>query len=103
MAQGAIVHLPVSRETSRIENVASARLRRMGRLIPHVGSPVTMTFFTRDAEHIVAGVPHPGAGRAKRKRGAMTFQTVGDDESSEVDLAIHIAGTVDPPPDPHEV
>src|SRR6266480_831470 len=103
MAQGAVVHPPVPRETCRVENVASARIRGVGRLIPRMSSPVAMTFFTRDAEHVVAGVPRSAAGRAKRKRRAMAFQTVGDDEASEVDLAIHIAGTVDPPLDPHEI
>src|SRR6184192_1723251 len=75
----------------------------MRRLIPHVGAPVPMTFLTGDPEHVVARVPRRAGDRADRKRRAVAFQTVGDDESPKVDLAVHVAGTVDPSLDPHEI
>src|SRR2546422_3125395 len=103
VAQGTVVHLPVSGEARGIENVASARLRGMRRLIPHVGAPVPMTFLTGDPEHVVARVPRRAGDRADRKRRAVAFQTVRDDESPKVDLAVHVAGTVDPSLDPHEI
>src|SRR5256884_3195490 len=103
MAQGTVVHLPVSGEARGIENVASARLRGMRRLIPDVGAPVSMTFFAGDAELVVAGVPRRAGDRADRKRRAVAFQTVGHDESPKVDLAVHVAGTVNPSLDPHEI
>jgi hypothetical protein len=33
----------------------------------------------------------------------MALETMGDDDSAKVDLAVHVAGTVDPPLDPHEI
>src|SRR5258708_37145722 len=96
MAQGAVVHLPVPGEARWIEDIASGRLRRMGCLILDVRSPVPMTFFAGDAEYVVAGVPRRPCDRANRERRAVAFQAVGDDESAEVDLAVHVAGTVDP-------
>ena len=75
----------------------------MRRLIPHVGAPVPMTFLTGDPEHVVAGVPRRAGDRADRKRRAVAFQAVRDDESPKVDLAVHVAGTVNPSLDPHEI
>src|SRR6266480_4105547 len=103
MAQGAVVHLPIPGEARGIEDIASAGVRRMGCLILDVGSPVPMTFFAGDAEHVVAGVPRRARDRADRKRRAVAFQTAGDDESPKVDLAVHVAGTVDPSLVPYEI
>src|SRR5438552_15952177 len=75
----------------------------MGCLILDVGSPVPMTFFAGDADYVVARVPRRAGDRADRKRRAVAFQTVRDDESPKVDLAVHVAGTVDPSLDPHAI
>src|SRR4029077_12018110 len=103
VAQGAVVHLPVPGETRGIEDIASARVRRMRCLILDVGSPVPMTFFAGDAEYVVARVPRRIGDRADRERRAVAFQAVGDDESPKVDLAVHGAGAIDPPLDPKEI
>src|SRR5260370_2393199 len=75
----------------------------MGCLILDVRSPVRMTFFAGDAEYVVAGVPRRAGDCANRERRAVAFQAVGDDESAEADLAVHVAGTVDPSLDPHAI
>src|SRR2546426_4703315 len=96
MAQGAIVQLPPSREACRIENVPSAGLPRMGRVILDMLAPVTVTLFTGNAQHIIPGVPHGAAIDQDRKRGAVTFQAARDDEPPKVDLAVRIARAVYP-------
>src|SRR5258708_32099432 len=95
MAQGAVVHLPVPGEARWIEDIASARVRRVGCLILDVRSPVPMTFFAGDAEYVVAGVPRRPCDRANRERRAGAFQAVGDEEPAEVELAVHLAGHFD--------
>src|SRR5437667_1485533 len=91
MAQRAIIHPSVPRETRGIENGRSARLRGMRRLKVDVFSPLAMTFFTGDAQAVTAGVTHCTELRLERKRRAVTLQTARHDESSEVDLTIRIA------------
>src|SRR6266403_512814 len=85
---------------ARAKTLAALQQRH---LIPDVGSPVPVTFFTGDAEHVVAGVPRRAGDRADRKRRAVALETMGDDDPAKVDLAVHVAGTVDPPLDPHEI
>src|SRR5947208_10645835 len=75
----------------------------MGCLSLEVGSTVRMSVFAGDADDVVAGVPRRAGDRADRKRRDVAFQTVGDDESLKVDLAVYVAGTVDPSLDPHEI
>src|SRR5256886_12356261 len=96
MAQRAIIHPSVPREARGIEDGRSARLRGMRRLKVDVFSPLAMTFFAGDAQAVTAGVTHCTELRLERKRRAVTLQTARHDESSEVDLTIRIAGTVDP-------
>src|SRR5439155_966531 len=86
MAQRAIVHPPVSHEAAGIENGLSSR---------GVGSPVAVAFFTRNTQHIRAGVPHPASILEQSERRRVTLQTSRYDESFKVDLAIGVP----PPPE----
>jgi len=94
MAQRAIVHPPVSREAAGIENGLSSR---------GVGSPVAVAFFTRNTQHIRAGVPHPASILEQSERRRVTLQTSRYDESFKVDLAIRVARTVYPLSDGRQV
>src|SRR6266480_5560155 len=103
MAQGAVVQPPVSRESAGIENVLSRRGRRVRRLIPDVGSPVAVAFFTGNTQHVRAGVPHAASIPTQYERSRVTLQTSRYDESSKVYLAIRIAGTVYPLSDSRQI
>src|SRR5947199_1623993 len=94
MTQGAIVHPPVSREATWIENGLSSR---------GVGSPVAVAFFTGNTQRIRAGVPHPATILEQSERRRVTLQTSRYDESSKVDLAIRIAWAVYPLSDGRQV
>src|SRR5205814_8366486 len=94
MAQRAIVHPPVSREAAGIENGLSSR---------GVGSPVAVAFFTRNTQHIRAGVPHPASILEQSERRRVTLQTSRYNESFKVDLAIRVTRTVYPLSDGRQV
>src|SRR2546429_9807952 len=57
---------------------------------------VAVAFLTRDPQRIVAGVSHHTAVRLQGEGRGVAFQATRDDESPKVDLAIRIAGAVDP-------
>src|SRR5437764_73183 len=103
MTQSAIVQLPLSREARRIENVPSAGLPRMGGVILDMLAPVTVAFFTGNAQHVIPGVAHGAAIDHDRERSAVTLQAARDDESPKVDLAVRIAGAAYPSLDAREI
>src|SRR3989442_1246588 len=96
MAQSAIVYLPISRETRRIENLPAAGLRRMGGLVLHMVASVAVALFTGNAQCVAAGVSEHATISLNLKRGAMTFETSRDDDPSKIYLTVHIARTVYP-------
>jgi len=66
-------------------------------------APVTVTFFTGNAQHIIPGIPHGAVIYLDRKRGAVTFQAARDDEPPKVDLAVRIARAICPLLDAREI
>src|SRR6266568_1846521 len=61
-----------------------------------IRAPIAMALRTRDAQLVRARVRYRAAIACEREGCAMTFQTSREDDSSKVDRAIRVTGTVDP-------
>src|SRR5215471_13542761 len=96
MAQRAIIQLPVARKTRGVENMLSLFLFRMSRLISDVLGAVAMTFCAVDAQLVIVRISRLAAGQIEFKRRAVAFQASRRNDAFKIDLAVHIAGAVDP-------